>query len=78
VKMLLNSSTQTRYGYIKWLGLVHGSLSLTVNNYHFTNPNSCSIFFKQVVEETIRMANIAAVIFRMATREVEYKGTSDH
>ncbi|KAI9175057.1 hypothetical protein LWI28_026756 [Acer negundo] len=27
-----------------------------------------------VVEETIRMANIAAINFRLATREVEYKG----
>ncbi|KAI5569081.1 hypothetical protein BDE02_12G054700 [Populus trichocarpa] len=31
-------------------------------------------YTNKVVEETIRMANIAAFIFRMATREVEYKG----
>lgn len=28
----------------------------------------------QVVEETIRMANIAAVLFRQATKDVDYKG----
>ncbi|KAL5747376.1 hypothetical protein ACOSP7_024374 [Xanthoceras sorbifolium] len=31
-------------------------------------------YTNKVVEETIRMANIAAVVFRLATREVEYKG----
>ncbi|KAJ8771857.1 hypothetical protein K2173_027034 [Erythroxylum novogranatense] len=31
-------------------------------------------YTNKVVEETIRMANVAAIIFRLATREVEYKG----
>ncbi|CAL1368093.1 unnamed protein product [Linum trigynum] len=31
-------------------------------------------YTKKVVEETIRMANIAAMVFRLATKDVEYKG----
>ncbi|CAI0399243.1 unnamed protein product [Linum tenue] len=31
-------------------------------------------YTKKVVEETIRMANIAAIVFRLATKDVEYKG----
>ncbi|XVF09155.1 hypothetical protein REPUB_Repub07fG0067300 [Reevesia pubescens] len=31
-------------------------------------------YTNKVVEETIRMANISAIIFRIATKEVEYKG----
>ncbi|KAL5747374.1 hypothetical protein ACOSP7_024372 [Xanthoceras sorbifolium] len=32
-------------------------------------------YTNKVVEETIRMANVALISFRLVTREVEYKGT---
>ncbi|GFZ03648.1 hypothetical protein Acr_16g0002720 [Actinidia rufa] len=50
-------------------------LSKTKNGEFITSDEVSELkYTKQVVEETIRLANVAAVVFRTATKDVVYKG----